>query len=228
MQNENNENETAISIINVEKTYDKIFKHMSKLTEGDIIKRKDCKFCNHPIRFEAEAEFEKRSRSFRPVLKFFHDWDKNNPDSGLKPMNDVNVRNHLLQHYAQQEKKKWIAEYGERVTEMMNYKIDKEKRFEMMSVVLEMKLHDIASDITLDPLKQVETLTKITKAILDVNVIQARLSGEIKPVTVFIEKFQHIFAHQVKNAVSPEAKNALLGVLDNLQNMDSTIIPELE
>lgn len=225
---QNNENETNLSITSVDKTYDKIFKHMSRLAEGDIIKRKDCKFCQHPIRFEAEAEFELRSRSYAPVLKFFQTWEKQNPNCGLVLMKKENVRGHLLQHYAQQEKNKWLKEYGERITEMMNYKIDKEKRFEMMSNALELKFHELSSNPTLDLHKQVDSITKIVKSILEINVIQGRLSGDMKIVNVFIEKFQSCFLHQIKSAESPEVRNALVGMLDNLQNMDITVVPEIE
>lgn len=237
MKSENEKN--PITISGVEKTYDKLFKHMSILSANDVIIRKDCKFCNHPMRVDAELEYERVNRSFSPVLKFFQKWEEKNPegfiwksphtqDLGPATMNFPNVRLHLLQHYAQVEKKKWLAEYGERVTEMMNYKIDKDKRFEMLSNVFEMKWHEIASNPLLDDHKQIDTLCKIAKSILEIDVVQARLRGEIQSVNIVIEKFTTTWAHAIKNAESPEVRNALVNTLDTFQNMDSTIVPEVE
>jgi len=231
MQNEKNENEKKLGdLVLPNHSYDGLFKAISKLTPDGIIKRHDCKFCNHPARSEAEAKYEASGRSnMNNIVKFLNDWNNAHPEAGLKPMNWINIRGHLLNHYLQQEKKKWLAEYGERITELMNYKVDKEQKFEMLASALELKFHEINSNPTLDPMKSADTLTKISKAIIEITITQAKMRGEMQTVNVFIDRFQNIWSHMVKSAKDPGVRTALLEGLETFQtNLESTVIPEIE
>lgn len=219
---------TEFDIPAVSKSYDSLFKEITKLEEGDVIVRQNCKFCTHPLRAEAERKFEQGNRtSYTLVLKFFQEHEKTNPE--LPTMNLSNIKAHILNHYIQQEKRAWMREYSGRLTEIMNYKISQDRMFEMLSATLEMKLHEIASDPTLDPLKQADTMTKIVKSKLEVIVVQNRLRGEMDAVNILTETLQNVWFHQIKSEKDPLVKRSLIRCLDAFQSkMEGTILPQTE
>jgi hypothetical protein len=220
------EPQTEIELPDVEKSYDKIFAEITKIEEGQVIVRQDCKFCMHPARIEAEQKYE-QTKSWTPVAKFFKDYQAEHPDAPT--MNIPNIRNHILNHYMQQEKKAWLKEYTSRLSELMNYKVGKDRMFEMLSATLELKLHEIASDPTLDLLKQADTMTKLVKAMLDVFAIQSRLRGEIQAVNIFTQAFQGVWANMIKKEDDPRVKRRLMIALESFQSqLEGTIAPETE
>ena len=227
-ENESMKNSDEFDIPQVKQSYDNLFKQITKLEKDDVIVRSNCKFCMHPARIEAERKFEQGNRSsFSLVLKFFKDYEKEHPD--VPSMNMTNVRTHLLNHYLQQEKKIFMREYGQRLGAVLNYKMDQDRMFEMLSATLELKLHEIASDATLDPLKAADTITKIVKTKLDVIAIQSRLRGEMETVSIITNAFQNVFFHQIKNEQDPLVKRNLIKCLDAFQaKMEGTILPSNE
>ena len=197
-------------------TLEGLFKKITKLDEKDLITKSKCKFCVHPARAEAEEEFEK-THSFNPVNKVFADYRKKYPDS--PKMNPQNVRNHLLNHYAEQEQRIWKREYAERIVAIINHKIDMDRQFEGMVAILQENLLTIAAHPELDLLKKSDTITKIVKQIVDIGVVQAKMRGELKAVPVIIEKFQAVWGHiasQTQN--NPVAHEAILHGLDAFQS----------
>jgi len=132
-----------------EASYEKLFKQVTKLEEGNIIKKTNCKFCMHPARADAELEWEKSNRGgVMRVMKFFQDYRKEHPESPA--MSSPNLRNHLFNHYSKQEQKMWLQEYSGRLMDFMNYKLGKDQMFEALSATMQMHLFDIASDPTID------------------------------------------------------------------------------
>ena len=229
IENESNNSEkNEIEIPHVEKTYDKLFSEITKLEKGDIIVRSNCKFCVHPARAEAEMKFESANRTnYNLIFRFFKEWEKDHPD--VQPMNIINVRNHLVNHYMQQEKKLWLREYGERMKELMNYKMDNNRMFEMLSAALELKLHDIMSDINLDPIKQADTVTKIVKSKLEVLAMQTRLTGELEAVSILVQKFKTVWSYLINKEKDPEVKQRLKKSLDAFQSlMEGTVLLNTE
>ncbi len=211
-----------------EQQYDAIFKHITKLDDGDIIVRVNCKFCNHPARTLAERKFEQANRTnFSMVLKFFKDWESQHPDSDIPPMNEMNVRTHLLNHYLQQEKRIWMREYGDRLKEIMNYKIDQDYRFGALISTLELKLHEIASNPTLDPMKQADTMAKLTKAICDIVVTRGRLKSELESEQVILTKVASAWHRTISLTTHPEAKRLLMDALDTFKaTLEGVVVPD--
>ena len=65
--------------------------------------KSNCKFCNHPLRANAEERFEKGNRtSYMVVERVFRDYEAEHPDA--ERMSSQGIRNHLKTHYMQQEK----------------------------------------------------------------------------------------------------------------------------
>jgi len=212
----------------LEEQYSTVFKHITKLDDGDIITRVNCKFCNHPARVQAERKFEQANRTnFALVLKFFKDWESQHPESDIPPMNEMNVRSHLLNHYLQQEKRIWMREYGDRLKEIMNYRIDQDHRFAVLISTLELKLHEIASNPTLDPMKQADTMAKLTKAICDIVVTRGRLKSELESEQVILNKVASAWHRTISLTDHPEAKRRLMDALDTFKaTLEGVVVPD--
>jgi hypothetical protein len=219
------EKETGIKIASIENTYDGLFATLHKLDPHDVITRSNCKLCNHPYRAETERKFEEVGRAYTTTFNFIKAWEKDNPQP--VPINFTNVRSHLLQHYLKQERKIWLKEYAIDLKALMDYKVDQDHKFEMLGASLELKLHEIASDPTLDILKQADVMTKLVKSILEITVTQAKLRGEMQSVNIVIDKFQHVWFKLVNSQPNEEVKRALLDGLDTFQSeLQGAILPE--
>lgn len=202
-------------ISKLDRTYNELFNAVSELDENNLIVRRNCKFCNHPIRHDAEKKWEQVAGSFSPVKKFFETWEKDNP--GYPKMNGQNIRNHLLTHYAKQEQRLWLQEYAKECQSYMNYKISQDHRFEMLRAVIEKQLFDVGSNPTLDVIKKSDQMVKLTKSLLDIDECQAKLRGDLKPVSVITERFMDVWLHVINSQENEQTKIQLLSALDQFQ-----------
>jgi hypothetical protein len=198
----------------VDHQYDKIFKTLSKLEKGDIITRPNCKFCNHPIRHEAEEKWE-RSTNYAAVLRFFDEYRDKHPEA--PKMKFVNVRGHILNHYNNQLKKIRMREYSDSLLDLMNERIQKDHMLETMSVALYEKFFDIASDNSLDPLRRADTLTKLHKSVGETAKLQAELRGDTKPINLFAEKMMNVWINAINSETDDTMKRKFIDVLETMQ-----------
>lgn len=208
------ENSDIIALPNVENNYQALFDEITKFDQNDLIVRSNCKFCVHPKRLEGELKWE-RTGSFSVVQKQFEKWADENP--ALPRMTHQNIRNHVWNHYKAQEKKILLKEYGERLQEFLNYKINKDKMFDALSAALEMQLMEIASNPTVDLVKKADAMTKIGKMLLEITMTQARLRGELESVNVMAEKFMNVWLHIISNQRDESVRKQLMDALDNFQ-----------
>lgn len=207
--------ETIVPLNKIESTYDEYFHELTKLQEDDIIVRSNCKFCTHPARAEAELKFEK-SGHYASVERFFEDWSKTHPDDPV--MNPMNIRNHILNHYLQQQKRIWLREYSERLLSIMNKRISDDQRLDMLKHQFEMKLHEIASDPTIPPLKAADAMAKMGKVVVDITLTIAKLRGEIQTVQVVMEKFSDAWERLILRQQDPQMRRALVQSLEFFQS----------
>ena len=201
---------------NAEKTYDTYFKQITKLQADDIIVHHQCKFCNHPLRAEAEAKWELTKGqhgkgSYSLVLKFLNEHSEEY--DGAK-FNYQNVSVHLNHHYEQQLKRLWLREYGQRLAEIMNYKVGKDEMFEAMIQATQLKLFEMAANPDIDVVKQADMITKLTKSILDIAVVQAKLRGDIDTIDVYKEKFHNIIVNFIAKEQDSTRQRELIEQLD--------------
>lgn len=185
----------------VQKTYDKYFKKITELRAGDIIVSPQCKFCNHPLRAEAESKWELTKGqggrgSYALVLKFLN--GASDEYGGLK-FNYQNISTHLNHHYEQQLKRMRMREYSKDIVAAINYKIGQEETFEALAQALQLKFFELASNPDIDPVKQADMMTKITKAILEVRMTQAKLRGDVDTIDIYKEKFLNIIVNMTKD-----------------------------
>lgn len=203
--------ETKLPLAKAEKYYGEYFQELTKLQKDDIIRRPNCKFCVHPARSGAEDKWE-RSSIYASVERFFDNYRKDHPEA--PQMSFLNIKNHLLNHYEQQQKKIWLREYSDRLMSVMNKRLSDEQNMELMKQQFQMKLHEITSDPTLDPFKQVDAMSKLGKIILDIQVTMARLKGEVHSVQLVTEKLTKVWVSLINEANEPKVKRLLMESLD--------------
>lgn len=197
-----------------------MFEQMSHIESNGIISVHNCSFCNHPARASAEEKYE-QTGSFSMVEKLFKTFEQEEPLA--KAPTYQCVRNHILKHYQQQEKQLWLKAYSGRVLEMMNYKIDQDKKLESLAAQMELKLFDIASDPTVCPLKQADAMTKLAKMMLEITTLQAKLRGDLDNVTILTEKFTDVWTNVIGVQKNDHVKKILLDALDAFQSGISVI-----
>ena len=216
-------NQNDICLPNVETKYEGWFKELSAINENDIICRPNCKICNSPFRSKAEDRWEESS-NFHAVLRLLNKLAEDN-DNDTK-FNVQNVRSHMLNHYDQQERQIWKKEYLNRLSDMMNYKISKDHTFECLSNALQDKFLSIASDPTICPIKQADTLVKISKTVSDIFKVQAELRGEIQSSQLISEKFVNIWVQLIGKEKDPSRQKALLEHLNLFREEMTDIVVE--
>ena len=200
---------------NSELTHSKYFKRITELQAGDIIVHAQCKFCNHPLRAEAEAAWEKSKGrggkgSYAMVIKVLND---KSDEYGVK-FNYQNISVHLNHHYEQQVKRMWLREYGRHLVDIVNYKIGKEEMFEGVIQAFQLKLFETAADPDLDPGKQADMMVKLGKGISEASLAQAKLRGDVNTLDVYKEKVQNIMVNFIAAEAGSVEKKALLQKLD--------------
>lgn len=198
------------------KPYERYFEKITELRAGDIIVHAQCKLCNHPLRSEAEAKWEQTKGrsgkgSYAVVIKFLN--EKSDEYDGVK-FNYQNISVHINHHYEQQLKRMQMREYGRHLREMVEAKINKEEMFEGIIQSLLMTFFGIASDPEIDPVKQADTMTKLTKSIVEASVAQGKLSGDINTMDVYKEKVQNIIVNFISSEKDTERQRELLQQLD--------------
>lgn len=193
----------------IENSHKRYFDKITEITAGDIITVPQCKLCNHPLRSDAEAKWEQtkgnsHKGSYTLVLKFLND----NSEPGVK-FNYHNVSVHMNHHYEQQIKRIRMREYGRNLASVINYKISKEEMFEGMIQALQLKLFEMASNPELDEAKQADIMAKLSKAISDASVTQAKLRDDVNVIDVYKEKVQNIIVNFIAKDDAQEQKELL-------------------
>lgn len=222
-----NEQEKILSLENLEKKRDSFIARLAEFEPEDIITRRNCKFCHHPARMEAEEYFA-RTGSYAPVQRFFDTYCEQNP--GSKKMSFRNIKDHLDHHYGQQHKKLQMSEYCRFLNDIVREKREKEMALESLFNSAELKYYEIVSDSTMDSAKQVDAMTKLGKLLIDIQKCQSEVGKEVKPINILIDKVQNIWHHAIKSEEDPKVQRKLMEVLDffdkEMQNTQLEVLDE--
>jgi len=211
------EQDNNFSMPSIEKVHDKYFQKITELQAGDVIVVKTCKLCQHPLRADAEAKWEQTKGThgkgnYSLVLKYL------NEKSTDVVFTYMNVINHIANHYEQQKKRMWLREYGNHLSDVMNYQITKEKSFDMMKQALRLKFFEAASNPDMDNSKQADVMTKLTKSILDIEMISAKLRGEIDTIDVYKQKFQNLIVNLITDEKDKDRQREMLEKVDQFKD----------
>lgn len=202
--------ESHFVIPSLERDYEKYFKKITDLKAGDVIVRKSCKLCNHPLRAEAEQKWEQTKGgghmgSYTMVQRHINAM----VPEGEARFSIQNITNHISHHYEQQMKRMWLREYGGKLKEIMDAKIQKDEQFEVMIQAVQLKLFETFSNPNLEPHKQVDMISKLTKTILDISVVQAKLKGDIDTIDIYKRNFQKIVVNFISDLPQENQKEML-------------------
>jgi hypothetical protein len=200
-----------------------VFEKTSELVNDEIIVRPNCKFCNHPARFEAEEIWAKR-HNFSAIARFFDEYHGNNP--GSPKMSVQNVKAHIESHYEQQMRRIHIREYGERLSEFMQVNRSNEQRCIQLLASLELQLIEVASDPTLDKIKQADAMVKMTRGVTDLLEAYNKITSEIDPARILLDKLKTVFDDAIRNQDREDVKNILLNVVGQLEDSTRDVVIE--
>ena len=76
----------------------------------------------------------------------------------------------------------------------------------------QLKFFEMAANPDIDVVKQADMMTKLSKSILDISVVQAKLRGDIDMIDVYKEKFHNIIVNFIGK--DPDSKRDLIEQLD--------------
>jgi len=187
--------------------------------DAGVINRANCKFCQSEFRAEAEKEYEARGRNILLVQKFL----VNKGEEITYPA----VRNHLLNHYLEQEKNIKLKEYAQDLTLWVG--ITKNRRQAMVEriAILNKEMTTIAAEtqgLSLDERrKSADSLKKLSDTIGILEDKISEVDNIMQPVEIVIQNLSNIVAEKIKSVKSAETKEALLDVLTQLSHSVSDI-----
>ena len=197
----------------VETTYKELFQEMTSLDENDVIMIDTCNFCRHPLRAQAEEMYEESGqKGYMQLIKFFQQHEAEYSEFGK--INSPILRNHLKNHYLQQERRLQLKTYADRLQLWTSYKIKQDEKFNKLQGMMEMLLADIASSEDLGMTKKADAITKLCRSILDVVEIQAKLRGEINTTQLMGEKLKQIWVNVIKEEPRDEVRRGIAQALE--------------
>ena len=106
---------------------------------------------------------------------------------------------------------------------MLNHKISKKKRIEVLLAMLEDKAFKYASlehENEDKAIKHDDMLLKTIKEMVNLIKMQAELDGELKPVQVVVEKVQGIFVDFMSRIKDPQLRSDMVKKLEVLRELN--------
>jgi len=206
-----------------EQQIDKVFDALVEVNEKDIIVRKNCKLCNHPLRFEAEQKWEELSYDYSNTSTWLNDEiKKHNEENQLSDMWEYlsvqNVRNHMKSHYKEQERQIRLKEYSKKIEEVVKIKQNKERLLEVGLAVCFENLGRIASVETNGDMKseksRSDALNKVMSTILNIIDLQSRIEGEVSTAEIVKERFVQTWINVINKEESDAKKTLLVEMLE--------------
>jgi hypothetical protein len=202
----------------IETTYEELFIKLSEMQAEEIVIDPHCRFCNHALRADAEQKWEQTKGkggigSYTLVQKYLNDHLE--PDA--TKFSVALVSSHIRLHYEQQVKKMWMQEYGKNFTAMMRYRVSKDQMFEAMIQSQQFKLLEVLANPELEEHKRVDLVTKLSKSICDVAMVQAKLRGDVDHIDVFKEKFQNIIVQFISGEPDDNKKKEWIQRMDMIK-----------
>ena len=206
-----------------EQRIDKVFNALIEVNEKDIVVRKNCKICNHPLRFEAEQKWEELNYEYSNLTTWINDQIKtHNEQNSLNDMWEYvsvqNVRNHMKEHYREQERQIRLKEYSKKIEDIVKIKQNKEHILEVGLAVCFENLGRIASVETDGDMRsekaRSDALNKIMSTILSVVELQARIENEMSTAELVKERFVQTWINVINKEQSDAKKSLLVGMLE--------------
>jgi len=207
-----------------EQQIDKVFNSLIEINEKNIIVRKACKLCSHPLRFEAEQKWEESNFDYSQSCKWVNDEiKKHNEENELSKMWDYiplqNFRSHMKEHYKEQERQIRLKEYAKKIEEVVKIKQNKEKLLEVGLAVCFENLGRIASIETYGDIKsekaRSDSINKIMATMMGIIDLQTKIEGEIATAEMVHERLSNVWVNFINKQDSDAKKAILLEMLED-------------
>jgi len=217
------EDESTAFSSDTEQQIDKVFGALIEVNEKDIIVRKNCKLCIHPFRFEAEQKWEELNYDYSSTSTWVNDEiKKHNNDNSLDDMwqyvSVQNVRNHMRNHYKEQERQIRLKEYSKKIEDVVKIRQNKERVLEFGLAVCFENLGRIASVQTNDDMRseksRSDAINKIMSTILSIVDLQSKIEGEASTAELVKEKFVQTWINVINKEQSDAKKSLLINMLE--------------
>lgn len=183
-----------------------------------VFTRADCKFCNHPLRKQAEDVFISTNNKTK-VIDFFNEKYKESPSEYPK-MTTANIYNHLKRHFRNTVVSKRKEEFGDRIVGMLPKQLPLVQAMEFYAAVLQDEFLNLASDDDLDPIKKNDAMVKNAKMMLDLCQYHDNLNSDMEKIEMFMSQFQEIMTVQIKKQTNPEVREVLVEQLHAIESID--------
>lgn len=223
IKNEEVSNNTIFSP-DADQNINKVFDALIEVNDNDIIVRKNCKLCNHPLRFEAEKKWEESNFEYTETSNWLQEEiKKHNEENELDDMWEYlsvqNVRNHMKNHYKEQERQIRLKEYSKKIEDVIKIKQDKSRLLEVGLAVCFENLGRMASIETDGSMKneksRSDALNKIMATILNIVDLQAKIESEVTTAEIVEERFVRTWIEAINKETSEAKKTILVGLLED-------------
>lgn len=200
-------------------TYGSFVEYANKELKTEIVCKTNCKLCNSKYRKDAEEKYA-RTGNMLNVHRFLQ-------DSG-EDISYQAVRNHLLIHYRRPELEERLREYAEDIHSWSKIRQEKEVIHREHIAILQrrIRLLEATTDDT-NPEAQRKTAETVAKLIDQIGKEQERLEalkGDESSIKVLFLKFEDMVKVKLENMTSPEARVALVDLLEGF----AQIVAEFE
>jgi BMFP domain-containing protein YqiC len=209
----------------MEQKIDKIFDTLIEVNEKDIIVRENCKLCKSSLRFEAEQKWEELSFNYTKTLEWLNDEiDQLNmyaTDESEKraKFTLANVKNHMKNHYAEQERQIRLKEYAKNIESLVQVKQHKTHMLEACIAMCYENLGRIASTDVGNDIKEQkirsEAINKVMSTMMSVIDLQNKIEGEISTAEAMQNKFTHLWIDIINREESDVKKKILIEMLED-------------
>lgn len=173
-----------------------------------------CKLCNHELRAEAEAMWDKLHN-----YNAIHRWLTNEKKVEIS---EPAVKHHLRDHYAKNMRDMQIAEYAKNFKDYWaNLHQNEEDSLKEQIALLNKQVYETLALTDQNDISEVrKTNDSVTKLMDLIGKKQERLETMKKvasPARILVEKFRNIILIRAENIQSNEAKEVLVGILTDLE-----------
>jgi hypothetical protein len=208
----------------IEQNIEKVFNTLIEVNQEDIIVRDNCKLCNSSLRFEAEKQWEDLTKNFTKTTEWLNaEVDKLNLylDDEEKESNFTvhNVKNHMKNHYAEQERQIRLRDYSKKIEELVQVKQHKSHLLESCVAICYENLADIASTEVGDDIKErklrSDSINRIMSTMMSVIDLQNKIDGEISSADAMKSKFANIWIDIINREESDVKKRILMEMLED-------------
>ena len=211
---------------------EKIFDTLIEVNTEDLIVKESCKLCNFRLRYDAERFWESCEKNYTQTVQWINDQVSNFNATVFtveekEPLFTIaNVRNHMRNHYSEQERQIRLKDYSSKIGALINIKQDKRRLLDVAIAVCYENLSRIASMETNGEVKnekiRSEAISKIISNILSIIDVQGKLDGEISSFGLIQEKFEKVWIDFINKEQSDAKKKILIHMLEEFNNNFNT------